>query len=198
MVFLPCQLPEMQTKQTIAIIGNIKGWTPEVYGNIASGNYRILFPGNDNQASDALINDVKSKYPLADMESIDCMINACWEADIIITTVPFENSAESNEKLQRVACQKTVIVVVSDSCTPGNQHNEILMAAGVQQLLPYSKIIVALYNADKENNGLITLQNGVASRHKEALESAADILELAGFSIKKVNKNSSGKQSILN
>jgi predicted dinucleotide-binding enzyme len=187
----------MQTKQTIAIIGNIKGWTPAVYGNIARGNFRILFPGNDIQSSDALINDVKSEYPLADMESIDCMINACWESDIIITTVPFENSAESNEKLQRVACQKTVIVVVND---PGNSNNgnEVLLAAEVQHLLPYSKIIVAIFNDDQEKNGLITLQNGIATSDRESMESAAEVLELAGFSIKKGNKHSNSKQSIFN
>jgi predicted dinucleotide-binding enzyme len=132
------------------------------------------------------------------MESIDCMINACWEADIIITTVPFENPAESIEKLQRVACQKTVVVVVSDPCATNNEYNDILLAAEVQHLLPYSKIIVAIFNEDKEKNGIITLQNGVATNDHEAMEAAAEVLGLAGFSIKKGNKHSNNQESILN
>ena len=120
------------------------------------------------------------------MESIDCMIDACWEADIIITTVPFENTAESTEKLQRVACQKTVIVVVNDFSSPGNNHEEILMAANLQQLLPYSKIIVALYNRENVGSGLITLQNSTAARDNDALDSAAELLDAAGFSMDKV------------
>lgn len=191
----------MQTKQTIAVIGKIEGWGPEVYKNISEGNYRILFPGSVREASEKIIKDIKSQNSLADIESIDCMVNACWEADIIITSVPVENVAESNLKLQRVACQKTVIVVINDpGGIPGDQQI-LLLAASVQQLLPYSKIIVAITNRtnrDNNNNGLIVLQNATANRDREALESAAELLRLAGFSIKEAKRNLVTKQSILN
>ena len=79
----------MQTKQTIAIIGATGNMGSAISKSLSKGNYRLLLCANEQDKVRAQVEEIKRDNPAADVEGLDCSVNASWEADIIIAAVPF-------------------------------------------------------------------------------------------------------------
>src|SRR6478672_12798464 len=111
--FVLSKTTDMHTKQTIAVIGATGNMGMAISKSLAKGNYRLLLRANDTEKVGSLINDIKTTNAGADVEAINCPVDACWEADIIIAAVPYGAEKEVAEKIRDVANQKIVISIAN-------------------------------------------------------------------------------------
>jgi NADPH-dependent F420 reductase len=183
------KLKIMQTKQTIAIIGATGNMGSAIARSIAKGPYRLLLKASKQDELDALVNDIQSKNPSAEVESAICPTEASWEADIIILAVPYEAEKNIAPQIKDVASQKIVISIAN----PLNQNYDGLgtapgtsAAEELQKLLPNSKIVKA-FNTTFASDFSEPVINGtqvdafVAGNDEEALQTVSELVATAGF-----------------
>src|SRR5215213_9911360 len=103
----------MNTKQTITVIGATGNMGSAIAKSLSKGNYRLLLCANDQDKVQALAQQIKSGDASADVEAIECKLQASWEADIIIAAVPYEAEKEVAEKISKMANQKIVISITN-------------------------------------------------------------------------------------
>lgn len=179
----------MKTKQSIAIIGATGNMGSAISKNLSKGNYRLLLKAKKQEELDALLKEIKSSNPSADVEGIACPANASWEADIIIAAVPFAAEKEVAEKIKEVANQKIVISIAN----PLNEtYSGLVTAPGtsaaeeMQKLLPNSKIIKA-FNTTFAADFSTPVIDGkhvdsfIAGNDEEALKTVAELVGTVGF-----------------
>ena len=118
-------------KKTIAIVGATEKNGKEIIAKFASAPYRLLLISNEANELEQLGTDITAKYPGIDIETLDCIKDGCWEADIIILAVPQEKILEIATKFKEVATQKIVIEMWS------NENN----SKELKKILPYSKLV---------------------------------------------------------
>lgn len=102
---------------------------------LVTGPYRLLLMGNDvNKAAclEHLLAELKSIAPDAEVEVLDCLVDASWEADIIILVVAVCKEKEIAAMIKEVATGKLVIRIAD----AGEEAEEELCTE-----LPYSKVI---------------------------------------------------------
>jgi NADPH-dependent F420 reductase len=179
----------MQTKQTIAIIGATGNMGSAISTSLSKGNYRLLLKGNDRAALDALVKNIKTMNPKADLETAVCPAEASWEADVILLAVPFESEKEIAAKIKEVANQKIVISVAN----PLNEtYNGLVTlpttsaAEELQKLPPHSKVIKA-FNTTFAADFATPVIDGkqvdafIAGNDADALETVKELVSTAGF-----------------
>ena len=179
----------MQTKQTIAIIGATGNMGSAIARSLAKGNYRLLLFGKDALKVRELETDIKKVYDTADVEGITCSYTAGWEADIIISALPYPAEKELAEKIKEVANQKIVISIAN----PLNDTYDGLVTAPdtsaaeqLQNLLPHSKVIKA-FNTTFAGDFSQPVIDGkqvdafIAGNDVEALETVSELVKTAGF-----------------
>jgi NADPH-dependent F420 reductase len=179
----------MKTKQTIAVIGAAGSMGSTISRSLSKGNYRLLLYANKQEETRALIGQIKAAQPSADVEAMDCKVQASWEADIIILAVPFEAEKEVAEKIREMANQKIVISISN----PLNSSYDGLVtppdtsaAEALQKLLPNSKVIKA-FNTSFAANFSTPVIDGkqadafIAGNDDEALQTVAELVAVAGF-----------------
>jgi 8-hydroxy-5-deazaflavin:NADPH oxidoreductase len=179
----------MSIKQTIAVIGSSGNMGSAISKSLAKGNYRLLLCSDDKEKDRNLIQDIKSSYPAADVETIPCSAEASWEADVIIAAVPFKAEKEVAEKIKEVANQKIVISIAN----PLNEtYNGLVTASDtsaaeeLQKLLPNSKVVKAFnttFAADFSTPVIDGKQVDafIAGNDEESLETVSQIVSTAGF-----------------
>ncbi|WP_262712083.1 NADPH-dependent F420 reductase [Litoribacter populi] len=133
----------------------------------------------------------KSKATIlsANLEAIDCSVEASWEADIIIVAVPFEAEKDVARKIQEVANQKIVISISN----PLNSTYDGLVTAPdtsaaeeLQKLLPNAKVVKA-FNTTFAADFSSPLIDGkqvdafIAGNDESALQTAAELVSTVGF-----------------
>lgn len=90
-------------------------------------------------------NEVVAFYQNAAIEIINCAREACWEADIIITTHPHPNEPQLAAMIKEVSVGKIVLLLQTKQ---GNdtQSSVIENSKSIldkwQQLLPHSKFVL--------------------------------------------------------
>jgi 8-hydroxy-5-deazaflavin:NADPH oxidoreductase len=176
-------------KKTIAIIGATGKMGSALAGALAKGPYRLLLFGRKQELLNKLAGEILNDHPGADLECSSCAMEACWEADIIISAVPFDQEDEIIDRIRKVSTQK---IVVSISNPFNNQFDGLVTppdtsaAELLQQKLPDSKVVKAfntIFAADFhqpfiEGNQLDCL---IAGNDPEALETVAALASTAGF-----------------
>lgn len=178
----------MKTKQTIAVIGATGNMGSAISKNLSKGNYRLLLCANDKEKLQSLTTDIK-KEATAEVESLDCTVNASWEADIIIVAVPYQAEKAVAEKIKQVANQK---IVVSISNPLNDSYNGLLTASDtsaaeeLQKLLPNSKVVKAFnttFAADFSTPVIAGKQVDafVVGNDTEAVEIVSDLVKTADF-----------------
>jgi predicted dinucleotide-binding enzyme len=179
----------MKTKQTIAVIGNTGNMQAAFLKALSKGNYRLLLCSNKREKMTDLENDIVSSNASADVETIECAVNAGWEADIIISSAsPLEEQAMAGT-LKEVVCQKIVISIgaaLSDTNIGLSFEAVSNSAEQLQSLLPNSKVVkvvktrLASESSEQILNG--PQQNVIiAGEDKEAINTVSDLLSSAGF-----------------
>ena len=103
----------MSVKKTIAIVGATEKNGTEITNRFAQTDYRLLLVSNDIRQAYTIIKKYTENKPTAEIDSIECVKDGCWEADIIILAVPSHEEKIVAEMMKEVATQK---IVVSISC----------------------------------------------------------------------------------
>lgn len=179
----------MSAKQTIAIIGATGNMGAAIARSLSKGRNRLLLFSHNQDKSQLLAHDIKSSHASADVESIECPVNASWEADIIILAIPYGAEKEIAARIRDVANQKIVISIAN----PLNEtYNKLVTspdtsaAEELQKLLPNSKVIKAfntIFAADFANPVIDGKQvdSFIAGNDAEALETVSELVKTAGF-----------------
>ncbi len=179
----------MQTKQTIGIIGATGSMGSALARSLCHGPYRLLLFARDQQKLEALVSGIRNTAPDAEVDGIDCPVDAGWEADIIIAAVPYAAEKEVAGKIREVSTQKIIISLTN----PLNPEQDAMLtppgtsaAEELQQLLPYSKVIKA-FNTNTAASFAQPVINGLqadvflAGNDAEALDTVAKLAAVAGF-----------------
>ncbi len=179
----------MIIKQTIIIIGATGKMGSAIAKSLSKGNYRLLLNSRNHDKTKQLITEVKKANPATDIEGIDCSFNGCWEADIIISAVPYAAEKDLAKKIKDVANQKIVISIAN----PLNENYDGLTttadtsaAEEFQKLLPNSRVVKAFnttFAADFYTPVIDGKQTDafIAGNSAEALQIVEDIVKTAGF-----------------
>jgi predicted dinucleotide-binding enzyme len=172
-------------KMTIAIIGATEMMGAAIAKNLSKGNYRLLLFGLEGEKMESLVEEIKYLEPAADIESLHCLVDASWEADIIISALPCGSEREIAERIREVATQKIVIIC---STKMGDGLNEAVTshmsaAEELQNLLPYSKVVKTFNNTLTSDFGAGSevIDSFIAGNDPEAVQTVCEIVSNAGF-----------------
>lgn len=179
----------MKIKQTITVIGATGNMGSAISKSLSKGNYRLLLCANDGDKVEALVQDIKKDNPSADVESIDCSVNASYEADVIIVAVPYEAEKDVAQKIKEMANQKIVISIANPL---NSTYNGLVTAPDtsaaevLQKLLPNSKVVKAFnttFAADFSTPVIDGKQVDafIAGNDEEALLTVSELVSTAGF-----------------
>lgn len=154
----------MAIKKTIAIVGATETAGRAIVDQVAFMPYRLLLISHQPEKLKELTEKITKKYPGAEVESLECVKEGCWEADIIIIAVEAAEEKKVAELMKEVATQKIVVVVSQNE----NECKEL------DKVLPYSKIVKAFINLGKKE---IFLSGSGETVNEEILE----IFKQAGY-----------------
>lgn len=179
----------MQTKRTIAVIGATGNMGSAISKALAKSNDRLLLFSREVECVNRLADELKETNATADVDTIQCAVDASWEADIIILAIPYEKEAEVAGKIKEVASQK---IVISISNPLNSTYDGMVTLPGtsaaeeLQKLLPDSKVIKAFnttYAADFSEPVIDGQQVDafIAGDHEQALATVEELVRSAGF-----------------
>jgi 8-hydroxy-5-deazaflavin:NADPH oxidoreductase len=152
---------KMAVKKTIAIVGATEKAGTEIANRFSCMPYRLLLVSNNEEQLSWLFKNISQQNPVAEIETMRCVKDGCWEADIIILAVPGCEEKQAAEMMKEVATQKIVVA---------------LSNAGVEQVLPYSKIVSV-----SEISG--SNQISISGNDDAVNEEIAAIFNLAGYQV---------------
>ena len=187
--FVFSKAENMSTKQTIAIIGASGNMGSAISKSLSKGDYRLLLCASEQSKVQTVVDDIKNSNPSADVEAMDCSMEASWEADIIIAAVPYAAEKEVAARIKEVANQKIVISISN----PINQtYNGLVTAPDtsaaeeLQKLLPYSKVVKAFnttFAADFASPVIDGKQVDafIAGNNENALQTVSELVSTVGF-----------------
>ena len=162
----------MATKKTIAIVGATETAGRAIVNQFASMPYRLLLISHQPGKLNELAKKITNQYPVAEIESLECVKDGCWEADMIIIAVEAAEEKRVAELMKEVATQKGVIVVSENE----NDCKEL------EKILPYSKIVKAFINLETKE---MFLSGGGETVNEEI----SNIFIQAGYSLLKKQTN---------
>jgi len=165
----------MRTKQTIAVIGATGNMGSAIAKSLSVGNYRLLLHARDFNTCKQLATEILAIHRLADAEAMDCSMNACWEADIIIIATPDTENKEVSLRIREVASQKIVISIVNSlndtyrGMIPAPETNG---KEDIQQLLPHSKVVKVVMDSKRAAVNIAGIDQNAVEMVKELMSSA--------------------------
>ena len=152
-------------KKTIAIVGATETTGRIIVKKFASMPYRLLLISNEINELDNLTKDLSVTQPETEIESLDCVKDGCWEADIIILAVPIEKLKEVAESIKEVATQKIVVEIFAEK-----KNSEEL-----RKILPYSKLVTI--SGDFQSEIIVSGEDEIVN------EEIRKIFNLANFQV---------------
>ncbi|GAB3917817.1 NADP oxidoreductase [Larkinella terrae] len=155
-------------KPTIVLLG-IGSPEKELVTQLASGPFRLLLFDREPAKAQALFNRILRNTPTADMEVIDCPVNATWEADMILVGESDQPVNELADRIRDVATGK-IVIRFSDflnQTTGDDWQNE----------LPNSKVVNVINSFSDENPADVL----IAGVHPAALNTVFSLFQTAGF-----------------
>ena len=121
----------MSVKKTIAIVGATENPGKEIANQFAFSGYRLLLVSNDINKLKQLTADIAVRKPKAEIDSIECVKDGCWEADIIILAVSYDKIKEVARLMKEVATQKIVVTILGEEG----------IETELKKILPHSKLV---------------------------------------------------------
>lgn len=100
-------------KQTIAIIGAGRNMGTVIANSTAGANYRLLLLHKSPDQIGFISESIQKAHSEADLKSMDCPHESCWEADIIFLAIPHEAEKDMADKIRDVATQKIRVSIAS-------------------------------------------------------------------------------------
>ncbi|MDP4284539.1 MAG: hypothetical protein Q8891_08955 [Bacteroidota bacterium] len=154
----------MAVKKSIAIVVATEKTGVQISKQFAKNDCHLLLVSNNEKELEQLLNRINSNQPKAEIDTISCVKDGCWEADIIILITATKDEKEIVDTIKEVATQKIVVQILSQP------HDSI----SLQQLLPYSKVVVI---ADISQSPSIM----ITGNDNEANEEISMIFQEAGY-----------------
>ena len=180
---------DMQTKQTISIIGNTLNIGSFLATRLSSGNFRLLLCTGKPQTAETLVEEIHRVSPKADAEVSDCPFDASWESDIILIAAPVEEHEEIAGRIRPVSNQKVVINITTISKKGSNgmrSTTDTNAAETMQRLLPNSKLVATSISgfeseATSTDNAGKQIDALIYGDDRAALETVADMFRAANI-----------------
>lgn len=179
----------MATKSTIAIIGSSGRMGSAIAKSLAKRGHKLLLFGRSSTVTDGFAEELASSYPESEIEGIDCQVNACWEADIIILAVPYSAEAEVAAQIKPYVTQKIVISIsnpmtenMDGMLTPPHSSS----AEELQELLRDAHVVKA-FNTNFAKNFDEPIINGqpvdsyIAGDNESAVQIVSNLVADIGF-----------------
>jgi predicted dinucleotide-binding enzyme len=141
----------MAFKETIAFVELAVEKFPKLINQLAEQNFSLLLVTEDSSQLHALSEEIKSNFPHTNVETVNCVREGCWEADIIIVAETCNAEKELTAKMKEVATQKIVLYIAS------SKENALENIENIQSFLPHSKIVWAFENEVEDK---ITIGSG--------------------------------------
>lgn len=164
----------MAVQHSIAIIGATGTMGSAITRALAGNDHELLLMARDQQKIKKLTGEINNEYPLAGVIPVNCSIDACWEADIIILAVPAETLAALSIKIKEVVTQKIVISASKETSIEQ-----------LQMFFPHSKTVRAFYsNTPGELHAVKPghkINSFIMSDDKDALETVSALLIRSGL-----------------
>lgn len=162
----------MSTK-TIAIIGATGSIGVAVATGLAKENYRLLLFAHEPKTLTTVARAIKDKVPAADIETMGCAVNASWEADIIVFTVPLDEQKQFASEIEPFTNRKILISISYEDDNNLVASRALQATRQLQKIFPGAKV-VKLFNVplDNEWHGPTVM----AGTDEEALQVAEEIL----------------------
>ncbi len=175
----------MALKKTVAIIeANGEGIGFSIAKNLDSPDFRLLLlvPGFDNINNP--YEEIKANRPGADIELVQCAVDACWEADIILLNVASPLEKEIVKKIKQVATGKIIIYIINETVSIFPNDDQMIYAINLKTVLPHSKI-VTVYHSFSQNHQVGEKKETVKidSENAEALQTVNLLLSAAGINV---------------
>lgn len=155
-------------KPTIALLG-IGNAEKELAIQLASGPYRLLLFDRKTAKAQALLNRILRATPSADIEVIDCQVNASWEADIIVVAESDQSVGELADRIRDVSTGK-IVIRYSDFVNHAIRDDW-------QKVLPNAKVVNVINSFSDEKPADVC----VAGIHPNALNTVFSLFQAAGF-----------------
>lgn len=130
----------MLTKETIAIVGATETFGPDLAQHFANVDYPLLLISDKREELSSLHTSLSRRYPLAEIDFLECVKGGCWEADIILLAVPEDQQVTATGLMKDVAVQKIVVTLFG---SPQQMKN-------LKEVLPFSRL--AGIHIDADNN----------------------------------------------
>ncbi|MGN6530328.1 MAG: NAD(P)-binding domain-containing protein [Ginsengibacter sp.] len=155
----------MAVKKTIAIVGATEKAGAQIVKRFSCTPYRLLLVSDNAEQLSRLFEDISKQNPTAEIDTVECVKDGCWEADIIILAVDRCDEKHTAEMMKEVATQKIVVA---------------LSNAELEQLLPYSKVVSIL---DISAGEII-----ISGKDVTVNEEIVKIFNQAGYQVRTIGK----------
>lgn len=93
----------------MAFIGEAEEPCCELIHRLAAAGYPLVLIAKEDMHFARLAEDILDRLPQADIETIDCVKEACWEADVVVFNDLKSFDAELLEKVKAVVNQKILV-----------------------------------------------------------------------------------------
>ena len=159
---------------TIAIAGAERKTGSVLANKLAKQkSYRLLLVTEEESLLNSLSSDIRQNSPDAELETIGCLRDGCWEADIIMLDIPPYSAMDAAKKIREVSTQK---IVFDFSAIDPEMPSAAAGRQEWQQLLPDAKVVTAL-------NILTTGKVVLTGNDQESVQIISDIINKIGFHI---------------
>lgn len=132
----------VSVKKTIAVIGTSSKRVSTIAKSLMAEHYRVLLlvDGDSNLAT---LAEFVNSNPGSDAELINCLIDASWEADIIVIALDADKELEVAASIKEVASCKLVISLAFNQAASGCLSSLFVQETTerLQQALPHSRVI---------------------------------------------------------
>lgn len=180
---------DMKTKQAVAVIGASGQMGSAIAHSVSKGNYRTVLYSAEPGKSEKLAGEIKKENAHADVEVVNDVLEACWEADIIIIAVPYDVENQIGNNIRKVTNQKIIISVsnpINDSSTGLVTSGDSSAAEELQKLLPNAKVVKAFNTTFAANFQQPVIDGAqidcfIAGNDESALETVYDLVKTSGF-----------------
>lgn len=185
----------MATIKTIAIVGATGRMGSAITKRLSNTEgYRLLLTAHNQERLDDLKHELEGTELTAELDTLTCATDACWEADIIILAIPHDAEKQIAQKIHDVATGKVIISLSSP--TDGliaNAGSQVAVSAAeqLQKLLPNSRVVkafntlsVADFEATAEAGKTITIF--IAGNNGDAVDVVSKMIASMGFNPVKV------------
>lgn len=160
----------MKVRETIAFVGEADTTCSRLIQKLAAENYPVVLVAKEGNHFENLSGKILNLLPEADIETINCEREGCWEADIIVFNNWGNFSAGLPEKIKEVTNKKILVYFLKKEAQSASTDKLKIF----QQTLPNTEWVQVVFDPVSNKMHLTGAD--------EAIAVIEDILNQAGYS----------------